>query len=71
MRKLQRDVEALAGAYRLLTDPRDGPALLRDAATALNRDYRQVPYRVCVSGRYWLLVMVKASKCASQRLACR
>lgn len=49
VRKLQRDVEALAGAYRLLTDPRDGPALLRDAATALNREYRQVPCLVCVS----------------------
>ncbi|GIL68702.1 hypothetical protein Vafri_21956 [Volvox africanus] len=42
VRKLRPDVEALAAAYRLLTDPRDGPALLRDVAAGLNREYRKV-----------------------------
>lgn len=42
VRKLPKDAEALAAAYRLLTDAREGTALLRDVAASLSREYRQV-----------------------------
>ncbi|KAG2427358.1 hypothetical protein HXX76_012552 [Chlamydomonas incerta] len=42
VRKLPRDAEALAAAYRLLTDAKEGTALLRDVAASLSREYRQV-----------------------------
>ncbi|GLC39247.1 hypothetical protein PLESTB_001651900 [Pleodorina starrii] len=42
VRKLRPDVEALAGAVRLLTNAAEGPALLREVAAGLNREYRKV-----------------------------
>ncbi|PNH07904.1 hypothetical protein TSOC_005602 [Tetrabaena socialis] len=40
-KRLARDAAALAEAFRLLTDARDGPALLGDVAAGLNKEYRQ------------------------------
>ncbi|KAG2493237.1 hypothetical protein HYH03_008653 [Edaphochlamys debaryana] len=41
-RKLPRDAQALGAAFALLTDGREGVALLRDVAASLSREYRQV-----------------------------
>ncbi len=40
--RLAKDAAALGSAFRLLTDARDGPALLRDVASSLSREFRQV-----------------------------